>query len=384
MSPVTFVPKLAPSSSSSTIKVATSQLLNRSRDELIGSGYMADGSADDQGSELWRVSARVQALKDMDYRAFVDQIRDKVQPIIDAKNAQLVATDVMRRFATATGMFDLPPLVAPPRFFDSGVDASADRKADDASLGEPIAASLFSKPIQVTYTGLIPLVYQAQRSLMDGLKLGFVGDWILIALVMMVVVWDWSAGLLLMIPSVFPALVVFGAMGLMDIVVDTGTVMAPAVALGVTVDDVVHFMLKFRDKIREGGTRREAILAAYGHCAQAMYQSWGVIGLGLAVFALSHFMPTQRFGWMMVTLLTASTIGNLTLLPAILASPLGLIFTWSIRRQAAKKKAKTIADVIAGDDEPAAPVAEPHHSATVPHARSRDKSIRQDTSHTRR
>ena len=53
----------------------------------------------------------------------------------------------------------------------------------------------------------------------------------------------------------------------------------------------------------------------------------------LAVFALSPFMPTQRFGYMMIALLTASLVGNLLFLPAILASPLGNVFTRRVLRR---------------------------------------------------
>ena len=70
-------------------------------------------------------------------------------------------------------------------------------------------------------------------------------------------------------------------------------------------------------------TRAQSIMFAYEDCARAIYQSWGVIGLGLFSFALSSFMPTQRFGVLMLLMLTFSTIGNLVLLPAMLASPAG-------------------------------------------------------------
>jgi predicted RND superfamily exporter protein len=192
----------------------------------------------------------------------------------------------------------------------------------------------------VTYTGLVPLVYKAQHTLLDNLIWGFVGDWFLITIVMMLVVRSVSAGLLLMLPAVFPAAIVFGLMGWSGLLIDTGTVMTPAVALGVTVDDVVHFMLKFRDGLRAGKRRRHAIMFAYEHCAKAMYQSWGVISLGLSVFALSPFMPTKSFGWMMLTLLSASLLGNLLMLPALLAGPLGTVFAWGIRRQDEKQARK--------------------------------------------
>src|SRR5690606_27497485 len=121
----------------------------------------------------------------------------------------------------------------------------------------------------------------------------------------------WSSGILLTCTSIFPTTVVFGFMGWAGIIVDVGTVMTPSVALGVTIDDVVHFILWFKRGIEKGLDRGEAVMLAYQGCARAMYQSWGVIGLGLSMFALSSFTPTQRFGALMVSLLSAGLIGNL-------------------------------------------------------------------------
>lgn len=244
------------------------QKLSEHRHEYLDENYLAE----EGGHDLWRISARVGALQDVDYGQVMGSIQQAIEPIF----AELQAKGVQ------------------------GV-----------------------KPI---YTGLVPLVYKAQRSLLDGLVFGFVTDFILITLVMMLAVRDWSAGLILALPSIFPAVVVFGLMGWLGIVVDIGTVMAPSVALGVTVDDVVHFMLKCRRGLKEGRSRRASVMLAYKGCARAMYQSWGVIGLGLAVFALSPFTPTQRFGYLMVTLLTAALAGNLVLLPALLSGPLGALF----------------------------------------------------------
>jgi hypothetical protein len=63
-----------------------------------------------------------------------------------------------------------------------------------------------------------------------------------------------------------------------------------------------------------------------------MVQSWGVIGLGLSAFALSSFIPTFRFGALMIGLLTAGLIGNLYFLPALLAGPLGRLIAAHVPR----------------------------------------------------
>jgi hypothetical protein len=100
--------------------------------------------------------------------------------------------------------------------------------------------------------------------------------------------------------------------------------------------------------LKQGLGRRDSIMLAYKGCARAMYQSWGVMGLGLSVFAFSPFTPTQRFGYLMVTLLTSALIGNLVVLPAVLASPIGALFG----RRYQKRWSKTAQDAeIAGSHE---------------------------------
>ncbi|MFM7136832.1 MAG: MMPL family transporter, partial [Planctomycetota bacterium] len=268
--------------------------LTAHRQDFLDGDYLRDAVLPDgREQELWRISARVSAIKEVDYALFQRDLRSKIDPIL----ADLSARGV-------TG-------------------------------------------VSVDCTGLVPLVYKAQHSLLDGLIFGFVTDFAIIVAVMIVLCRAASAGLVLLLPAAFPAIMVFGGMGWgnaalksMDwgtLLIDIGTVMAPSVALGVTVDDVVHFMLWFRRGIADGLDRKQAVMLAYKGCARAMYQSWGVIGIGLSVFSLSPFGPTQRFGHMMLSMLTIALVGNLVLLPAILAGPLGAVFSWSVLRIERKK-----------------------------------------------
>jgi predicted RND superfamily exporter protein len=285
-------------------KLARSTLnkaLVRHRDEFLAGDYLreatttaADGSRHTQ--ELWRISARVSAIQEVDYALFKADLQKKIDPVLARLDAD-------------------------------GVDGVA-----------------------VDYTGLVPLVYKAQHSLLENLKIGFVFDFAIIVAVMILLCRAFSAGLVLLLPAAFPAILVFGGMGwgnalakwlnAGNVFIDIGTVMAPSVALGVTVDDVVHFMLWFRRGIADGLDRKQATMLAYKGCARAMYQSWGVIGIGLSVFSLSPFGPTQRFGHMMLAMLTIALVGNLVLMPALLSGPLGAVFAWSVQRIERKKAAK--------------------------------------------
>ena len=204
------------------------------------------------------------------------------------------------------------------------------------SRAEPREKVLPSQGLNVVYTGVVPIIYKAQRTLLTSLIESIGWAFVMIAGVMMILLRSGKlsagnllsirGGMLSMFPNVFPVVVIFGIMGHMKIMVDIGSMMTASVAMGVAVDDTIHFLTWFRGGVLQGKTRREAIMLAYDRCAGAMTQTTLIGGLGLSVFAFSTFTPTQRFGVMMLTLLGAALVGDLIFLPAILASPLGKCF----------------------------------------------------------
>lgn len=208
---------------------------------------------------------------------------------------------------------------------------------------QPVELATHAGQMDVVYTGVVPVVYKAQRTLLVSLIESVAWAFVLIAAVMACLLSPartfWAgfqprnllqavgAGAISMVPNIFPLVAIFGIMGHMGTLVDIGSMMTASVAMGVAVDDTIHFLTWFRDGLRRGLDRRQAIFVAYKHVAPAMTQTTIIGGLGLSVFALSTFTPTQRFGTLMLSLLAAALVGDLIFLPALLASPLGRIFT---------------------------------------------------------
>lgn len=190
--------------------------------------------------------------------------------------------------------------------------------------------------VQAIYTGVVPVVYKAQRSLLNSLVDSTKYAFVSIALCLMVVMrrgplrpWNFMnprAGFIAMFPNMFPLAMVFGAIGWLGIEVDIGSMMTASIAIGVAVDDTIHYVEWFRKGMEEGLTRHQAIVKAYRHCGPAIIETMLIGGLGLSVFAFSTFTPTQRFGTMMLTMLVTGALGELTWMPALLASPLGKYF----------------------------------------------------------
>lgn len=414
-------------------EAAINSQLEKHRDELLDGDYLAEETKPivpdplttdplthetaptQPGTELWRVSARVEALNDVDYGVFIHELRDNIEPIIalyhqrdqivrelnaqekrlhgaaicilaHAEDGELDAVRQLQKLLRKSGakkvsVLDLARLpqdlaereaaiakyqaaltkqdcvVIATRAYPSDTELLTKQAALGVELASPAAQSSTvptptakaptdpapttpTEPanagISVVYTGVVPLVYKTQRELLTSLQESIAFAALLISLIMMRVLKSFMAGVVSMIPNVFPIVLVFGSLGWLGIKIDIGIMMCASVALGVAVDDTIHFLYWFRKGMIETGDRKAATMIAYQRCARAMLQTTIIGGLGLAVFAFSSFTPTQQFGYLMVTMLTAALIGDLLLLPAILAGPVGRFFCGRLAKQHAE------------------------------------------------
>jgi len=272
LSAATFLPEIPPFAPRDYLRrVKMRRVIERKIDQLATSGYLAR----EEEANFWRVTGRVPAFGNFDYGVIRNRIAEHVDQVISDYKDELAAS------------------------------------SGDTPLEE----------IDVVYTGSMPLVYDTQRELLDDLVTSFLWALGLVALVMILVQRSIIGGLIVMIPNLFPTVILFGAMGWRGQAVDIGGMMTASIALGIAVDGTLHFLTWFRRELDDGSDPRDAVGKTYRHCATAMAQTTVICGTGLSVFALSDFVPSQRFAWMMVTLLVVALVGDLILLPALLVGP---------------------------------------------------------------
>ncbi len=175
---------------------------------LRKNGFCAPGKT---GEQLWRISVRAPALSDVDYGRFVNTLRSQIEPIVKTING-----------------------------------------------------------VHVTYTGVIPLIYKAQRELLNDLVESFLMAFGVITLIMIIVLRGIRSGLLAMLPNIFPAVIVFGLMGWCSIWIEIGSIMTASAAMGIAVDDTFHLLSWHRRGLRANMPNREAMRFAMHRCAGAM------------------------------------------------------------------------------------------------------------------
>ncbi|MFZ5828647.1 MAG: efflux RND transporter permease subunit [Planctomycetota bacterium] len=270
MSAATFVPDIPSGRDvrSTTRRAVLRRRLESQLDQLVAAGYLSEG----ENRQSWRVSGRVVGRADIEYSDFLKHVAAHIDPVVERS----------RREETT--------------------------------------------PITVTYTGVAPVVEEAQRALLADLFYSYLTALGLVTVVMMIVLRSARAGLAAMIPNFFPTVVLFGLMGWSGTAVDIGAVMTASVALGMAVDGTLHFLNWFRREVATGNPRLEAVRFAYRHCGRALAQTTLICALGLLVYAFSGFLPARNFSWMMLVLLILAAIGDLVVLPALLLSPMGWWF----------------------------------------------------------
>jgi predicted RND superfamily exporter protein len=267
LSAATFFPSIP--RAGSIRGTAVRRVLSRRLDESLERFSEGRLYAIENGRGIWRVSARLNALDDTDYGEFLETLRARVDPLVK----------------------------------------------DRAGAG-----------VETIYTGSLPVAYQAQTALLNDLFRSYLTAFVLVAVVMIVVLRSVSAGLLVMLPNLFPTLLLFGTMGWLEFPVDIGSVMTASVALGIAVDDTLHFLLWYRREMRGGWTPLDAVRRSLAHCGPAMIHTSLIVGVGLLAYLQSGFAPIQRFAQMMIVLMAAALVGDLILLPALLLSRFGRSF----------------------------------------------------------
>jgi predicted RND superfamily exporter protein len=172
-------------------------------------------------------------------------------------------------------------------------------------------------------TGTVPLFMRTQQALLDSLIQSFALAFVTIAITMMFAVKDVIAGALSMIPNVMPIAAVFGAVSWAGMRIDIGTMITASVALGLAVDACLHLLTWFRTGVRNGLSRDEAIVECLVHCGPAMLQTTAGISLAMLVLYPSDLVMISRFGWLMAALIAAAYVGDVILLPVMLRGTLG-------------------------------------------------------------
>ena len=144
---------------------------------------------------------------------------------------------------------------------------------------------------------------------------------LLIAIFMAYMFRSFKMILISLIPNLLPLIITAGVMGFTGIPLKPSTILVFSIAFGISVDDTIHFLAKYRQELIENNWKiKSAVYSSLRETAISMFYTSVVLFFGFAVFMSSNFGGTVALGGLVSVTLLFAMLANLILLPSILIS----------------------------------------------------------------
>ncbi|MGX1023397.1 efflux RND transporter permease subunit [Psychroflexus sp. MBR-150] len=127
--------------------------------------------------------------------------------------------------------------------------------------------------------------------------------------------------LISLIPNILPLLMTAGMMGFLNIPIKPSTILVFSIAFGISVDDTIHFLAKYRQELKARNWKiKRSVYSALRETTVSMFYTSIVLYFGFSVFMISSFGGTVALGGLVSATLLFAMLSNLLLLPSLLLS----------------------------------------------------------------
>ena len=174
---------------------------------------------------------------------------------------------------------------------------------------------------EVTLTGKAYLFQKGTKYLINNLVLSLSLAIFLISLFMAYMFRSFRMIIVSLIPNILPLLITAGLMGYLGVPIKPSTILVFSIAFGISVDDTIHFLAKYRQELLVNHWKiKKSVYAALRETGVSMFYTSIVLFFGFSVFTLSNFGGTVALGALVSATLLFALLANLLLLPTLLLS----------------------------------------------------------------
>jgi hypothetical protein len=206
-------------------------------------------------------------------------------------------------------------------------------------------AANFPGQADVELTGLMMLYKNMGDYIITSQIRSFLVALVVITLTMALAFRSWRVGLLSMIPNVWPIAFTLGFMGWIGLRLDMVNAMVAAVAIGIAVDDTIHFIAKYIEAVDDDKNLLQAVAYAFHVSGRAIVFTSVILFAGFAVILRSTFLPSVWFALLAAITIVMALLADLFILPAIFIRYRPV---FEERRRRNRKKAGVRAAVLLG------------------------------------
>jgi predicted RND superfamily exporter protein len=173
----------------------------------------------------------------------------------------------------------------------------------------------------VTMTGKALVFQKGTKYLVKNLAISLSLAIFLISLFMAYMFRSFRMIIVSLIPNLLPLVITAGLMGYLGVPIKPSTILVFSIAFGISVDDTIHFLAKYRQELQANHWKiRKSVYAALRETGVSMFYTSIVLFFGFIVFTTSSFGGTVALGALVSATLLFAMLSNLLLLPSLLLS----------------------------------------------------------------
>ena len=173
----------------------------------------------------------------------------------------------------------------------------------------------------VTMTGKALVFQKGTKYLVKNLVISLTLAIFLISLFMAYMFRSFRMIIVSLIPNLLPLLITAGLMGYLGVPIKPSTILVFSIAFGISVDDTIHFLAKYRQELQANHWKiKKSVYAALRETGVSMFYTSIVLFFGFSVFTISSFGGTVALGALVSITLLFAMLSNLILLPSLLLS----------------------------------------------------------------
>ncbi|MFW2368412.1 MAG: efflux RND transporter permease subunit [Desulforhopalus sp.] len=180
-----------------------------------------------------------------------------------------------------------------------------------------------AQPMAIEVTGIMSLFGRIIHTAIYAAAQSYVIAMVVITMMMILLIGNLRLGLLSMIPNLGPILVVLGVMGWLNIPLDMFTMLIASIAIGLAVDDTIHFMYHFKRNFEATSNVKISVSRALHTAGRAIITTSIVLSVGFFIFMFASMNNVYFFGTMTGLAILLALAGNIFLAPALMALVLG-------------------------------------------------------------
>ena len=186
------------------------------------------------------------------------------------------------------------------------------------TIQQHISSELGFRENSFHLSGMLVLYNNMLQSLFDSQIKTIMAVFGMIFIMFLLIFRSLSLSILAIIPNMIPSALILGVMGLFGIPLDLMTITIAAIAIGIGVDDAIHYVYRFKVEFAKDGDYLKTMYRAHNSVGLAMFYTSITITLGFLILVLSNFIPSIYFGVFTAIAMISAMFINLTLLPKLI------------------------------------------------------------------